>query len=136
VRIPLAWLLSKVAEPLAKVTPVPGERYLTGAALVAHPLTKCRQQNWIINTILEGGCGDDPGISQICHKLASTMDHPRWVRVIVVWASASTQVVVKSGKGLLVQLAYWYATPTGQINEVFCRSEVSASDTRGVARLR
>ena len=135
-RIQPAWLLSESPEQLANVKAVVREGHITGTALLAHPLTKCRQQSWIVTGCLSRTQGDDPGISQVGQEHARTMDHSRRVRMAVMWASASTQVAVESRKRLLVHLTHGMPCRSGPIDEVFRRSEVSASGTGGVARLR
>ena len=104
--IKAAWVLSKPPEQLANVNAIVVESPITDTPLLVHPLTEGRQQNGLLNMRLNRWKGDDPGISQAGQEQARAMDHFQSLRLAVVWAAASTQMVVKSRQRLLVQLTH------------------------------
>jgi hypothetical protein len=134
--IEAGWVLSKPSEQLANVNAIVFESPITGTPLLVHPLTESRQQNGLLNRRLNRWKGDDPGISQAGQEQARAMDHLQSLRWVVVWAAASTQVVVKSRKRLLVQLTHGHAMPMGPIDELLHHSEMFASSPPGITSLR
>jgi len=93
-----AWFLSKPPKQLANVNAVVVEGHITSTPLLAHPLTERRQQSGIASRGLGRPQGNDPVISRVGEEQARTMDHFQPLRMLVVWAVASTQMAVESRK--------------------------------------
>ena len=86
------------AAELANVNAVVVEGHITSTPLLAHPLTERRQQSGIASRGLGRPQGNDPVISRVGEEQARTMDHFQPLRMLVVWAVASTQMAVESRK--------------------------------------
>jgi hypothetical protein len=88
------------------MNPIGVEGHIADTSLVSHPLTKGGQQGGFVNWGLTEGRGDDRGVSQVGHEQTRTTDDCPLICMAVVWAAASTQVVVEWRKRLLVQFTH------------------------------
>ena len=97
-----AWLPSQPPEQLANVDTVLIEGPISGAALSMHPLAEGQQQSWIVNRGFGRAQGNDPGMAHVVQEQTRAMDHSQLLRRVVVWATASTEVLVESRQRLFV----------------------------------
>jgi hypothetical protein len=93
-----AWFLSKPPKQLTNVNAVVVEGHITSTPLLAHPLTEGRQQSGIASQGLGRPHGNDPVILRVGEEQVRTMDHLQPIRMLIVWAVASTQMAVESSK--------------------------------------
>ena len=133
--IKAAWL-SKAPEQFANINPISVESHIASTSLLAHPLTKGRQQSGIVNWGLDGACGDDRGTSQVGYEQTCTTDDSPVICMTVVWTAASTQVAVELRKRLLVQLTHRHAVPIRPVDEMLRGAKVYTSNPPGVPCLR
>jgi len=102
---------------------------------VAHPLIECGQENRIVRSRPHGKFIDDPSVAQVSQEQAGAWNDTAAVDGAVLGTSASADVAVKSSKSGVVRFAQLKAASISPIDEVFRRSDVSASDTCGVTHL-
>jgi len=109
------------------------ERAISGTPLLAHPLTEGREESRILNAGFDRVGRDDTRPSQVSQEQVCAVDHVHSVAVAVAWASAAAQVTLETFERLLAQTANTQAFSLGPIDEVLCRSDVSAGRDLGVA---
>jgi hypothetical protein len=131
-----AWLFSKASEQPANRADVVPERAITGTPLLAHPLTEGCEESRILNAGFDRVGRDDARPSQVSQEQVCAVDQVPTVTVAVAWASAAAQVTLETLERLLAQPANSQACSLGPIDEMLCRSDVSAGRDLGVAASR
>jgi len=126
-RIPRDRLLAKSLEQLANVNPVIGQGALTRTALLVHPLTEAHDERRTENSALDHRVLDQSRILQVLQKQASAVQYLRTQRMAEVRTSAaSPEVAIESLKSRLDWTADRNARSICPIDEVLCRSDMSA----------
>jgi len=81
-------------------------------------------------------CGADSSVSQVLQEQPRTLCQARVVRVSLMPASASIKVVAELHERLLVRVLNRPSVPIAPVDEMLCRSQISACGNGGVARFR